>query len=253
MSALENNFIHGKLEIVIYEARGLPDTDNMLWGLVPGDLTDPYVTVHLDKVKLVQSSIKNNTLEPSWGEKYSLEVCHRARELRFTVRDKDHTGSEDIGEVVLSVFPDSGVIGEGWYPLSARARSPDAPLGELRLKAVLTTAARLGEEYYRRALEDLMTNQYHVLSYFQPRTHCHVDLYSCARNVSQPVTLSDGGDYQPGSCWLDLYRDLVRAEKFIYITGWSVWTDLKLLRGEDEDWLGTITLLVRQSDPQQTL
>lgn len=242
------NVIHGKLEIIIYEARGLPDTDNMLWGLIPGDLTDPYVTVHLDKVKLVQSSIKNNTLEPSWREKYNLEVCHRAGQLRFTVRDKDHTGSEDIGEVVFSIFPDSGVIADGWYPLSSRAPSPGPPLGEIRLRAVLCTVAGLGEEYYKRALEDLMTNQYLVDSYFQRRTHCHVDLYSCARNNSQPVSLSDGGEYQPGSCWLDLYRDLLRAEKFIYITGWSVWTDLKLLRGDDQDWLGTTILLCQSRD-----
>ena len=250
MSGLENNIIHGKLEIIIYEARGLPDTDNMLWGLIPGDLTDPYVTVHLDSVKLVQTSTKDNTLEPSWGEKYNLEVCHRARQLRFTVRDKDHTGSEDIGEVLFSISPESGVIADGWYPLRPRPSSPaGGRLGEMRVRAELRTATRLGAEYYRRALEDLLTNQYLVDSYFPSRTQCHVDLYSCARNVPQPVTLSDGLVYQPGSCWLDLYRDLVRAEKFIYITGWSVWTHLTLLRGDDQDWLGKLTI-VSQFDLQ---
>ena len=87
-------------------------------------------------------------------------------------------------------------------------------------------------------MEDLMTNQYLVNSYFQPTTDCQVCLYSCARNVSQSVTLSDGEEYQPRSCWLELYTDLVRANKFIYITGWSVWTDLKLLRGDDQNLLG---------------
>ena len=37
-------------------------------------------------------------------------------------------------------------------------------------------------------------------------------------------------DYVAPSLWLDLYRSLVAATNFIYITGWSVYTDLKLLR-----------------------
>ena len=56
---------------------------------------------------------------------------------------------------------------------------------------------------------------------------------------------------QPGSCWLDLYRDLAAATKFIYIgiefqifccvqnflAGWAVWTELVLVRGEDRELL----------------
>ena len=235
----EEDFIHGKLEIIIYEARGLPDTDNMLWGLIPGDLTDPYVTIYLDSVKLGQTSTKNNTLEPEWAEKYSLDVCHRAAHLRLVVRDKDHAGSEYIGEVRLRIGPHSGVLGEGWFPIEHRS-SDSQPRGELRVRAVLESGEMLGEEYYRRAVGDVMTAQYLLPSYFQPSTGCQLELYSCATNSPRPVTLSSGESYQPGSCWLDLYRDLVRAEKFIYITGWSVWTQLKLLRGDDHHFLGKI-------------
>ena len=233
----EDDFIHGKLEIIIYEARGLPDTDNMLWGLIPGDLTDPYVTIHLDSVKVAQTSTKNNTLNPEWAEKYSLDVCHRATALRFVVRDKDHAGSEYIGEVQLRIGQDCGVVADGWFPI--KHQSGDCrSLGELRVRAVLESGEKLGEEYYRRVMEDVMTNQYLLPSYFPARTECQVDLYSCASNISHPVSLGTGESYQPGSCWLDLYRDLVRAEKFIYITGWSVWTELKLLRGDDRHSLG---------------
>ena len=106
------------------------------------------------------------------------------------------------------------------------------------MRAVLESGEMLGEEYYRKAVEDVMTNQYLLPSYFPARTACEVELYSCATNSSRPVTLSTGENYQPGSCWLDLYRDLVRAQKFIYITGWSVWTQLKLLRPDDLHFLG---------------
>ena len=29
-------------------------------------------------------------------------------------------------------------------------------------------------------------------------------------------------EYRPASLWIDLFRSIVRSEKFIYITGWSV-------------------------------
>ncbi len=44
----------------------------------------------------------------------------------------------------------------------------------------------------------------------------------------------EGLKYEPASCWDDVYKSLVGAEKMICITGWSVWEKLKLLRGEDE-------------------
>jgi len=71
------------------------------------------------------------------------------------------------------------------------------------------------------------------------RSGCHVDLYSCARNSPFSVQLSNGSSYQPGSCYLDMFRTIVAAEKFIYITGWSVWTGLHLVRGNDADCLET--------------
>ena len=45
--------------------------------------------------------------------------------------------------------------------------------------------------------------------------------------------LSPPARYKPESCWKDVHRALTKAEQVICITGWSVWTKLKLLRGED--------------------
>ncbi len=67
----------------------------------------------------------------------------------------------------------------------------------------------------------------------------HVTLYSCARNMDEPLALplssSPSGptcEYRPPSLWIDLFRSIVASRRFIYITGWSVYTDLKLLRLE---------------------
>ena len=72
--------------------------------------------------------------------------------------------------------------------------------------------------------------------YFPLRQGNHVTLFSCARNadVAHSLPLPDGSghlmNYSPPSLWIDLYRAIVACERFIYITGWSVFPRIKLLR-----------------------
>ncbi len=48
------------------------------------------------------------------------------------------------------------------------------------------------------------------------------------------LTHADGSPYKATTAWKDLYRTLNEATKFIYITGWSVFTGIELVRGEDD-------------------
>ena len=38
----------------------------------------------------------------------------------------------------------------------------------------------------------------------------------------------------PTRAWFDLFNTINNADKFIYITGWSVFTNIQLLRGDDD-------------------
>ena len=50
----------------------------------------------------------------------------------------------------------------------------------------------------------------------------------------------------------DVYRSLVASQELIYITGWSVWTELKLIRRREEvDNLLMIVLMVNNIDFDQ--
>jgi hypothetical protein len=62
-----------------------------------------------------------------------------------------------------------------------------------------------------------------------------VTIYSCVRNLDAAFgipTSSTGPPlvYSPPSLWIDLYRSIVAATKFIYIIGWSIQTNIKMLR-----------------------
>ena len=49
--------------------------------------------------------------------------------------------------------------------------------------------------------------------------------------VFQGVTEPDGSPYKPTRLWMDLYQSLEEAQKLIYVTGWSVFTGISLVRG----------------------
>merc|ERR1712126_277417 len=137
--------IRGDLEVTILEARDLPDTDNFLFGMFKEDVTDPFVSGYLDTTKIFMTSIKDNTLNPIWNEKFHIPLCHQAVQLRLDVSDKDHTRNEAIGSVWMSLAQLCGDGVEGWHTImSSRGKRK----GELNFSAKFTSSKDLMTKYY---------------------------------------------------------------------------------------------------------
>jgi phospholipase D1/2 len=69
--------------------------------------------------------------------------------------------------------------------------------------------------------------------YFPQRKGCRVTLYQDAHmadNFLPPIYLANNQVYQPTRCWEDIFEAIYNAQKLIYITGWSVYTEIKLVR-----------------------
>ena len=79
-------------------------------------------------------------------------------------------------------------------------------------------------------------------AYFEPREGCRMTIYQDADTPEHPVfqgvTEPDGSAYTPTRLWLDLFQSLNEAQKLIYITGWSVFTGISLVRGEEAEMYG---------------
>ena len=79
-------FLHGRLEATVHEAKGLPDTDRGLgFNLVPGDLTDPFVSAYLGEARIFKTRYVKNQTDPHWNESFSVNVCHHATSLEIKV------------------------------------------------------------------------------------------------------------------------------------------------------------------------
>eukprot|EP00897_Mesotaenium_endlicherianum_P009843 jgi/Mesen1/8888/ME000535S08197 len=70
-------------------------------------------------------------------------------------------------------------------------------------------------------------------AYFPARAGCRLTLYQDAHvadDFRPNIELEGGRVYQPARCWEDICRAIVEAKHAIYITGWSVWHKVVLMR-----------------------
>jgi phospholipase D1/2 len=70
-------------------------------------------------------------------------------------------------------------------------------------------------------------------TYFPLRRGGRVTLYQDAHvpdGFAPRIPLAGGRLYQPGRCWEDVFDAVSNARHLIYITGWSVYTEITLLR-----------------------
>ena len=234
-------FLHGYLIVKVIAAKRIPNMENWVSQLYDKkDVTDPFVDVRLGNARIAKTSIIDNDLNPEWNETFRIEVCHKADSLIFDVRDKDHMNTEQIGVVELATqLLLNGQEFQGWHPIRKKRKTN----GELHISVQYTSMSMIRESY-------------DVRSYFPMQRGCAVRLYQDTMTPTDLPWLNmvqgpRGIRPNPRSCWKDLYYDLEAAQHLITITGWSVWTELRLFRGQEavEIYGGTLgELLCRKAD-----
>ena len=218
--------LHGVLRVHVIEAKDLPDTDNSFFNISRGDLTDPYLELELGHTSLLKTSVIKNCLDPHWNEKFSVPVCHNAKFLVIKVKDREHIGANTVGHFKIPTeIIRTGDIITGWYDLIVG--SDGETHGNVH---IWIQYADIGQSKPEKFIYN---------SYFAPEFNNQVTLYQdadtpalkCFEGVSNP----DGTQYIPTRCWKDIYETINQAEKLIYMTGWSIFTSVQLLRGEEHD------------------
>ena len=196
---------------------GLPNMDR-------GSLTDAFVAIKMDHdTPLARTQVVVDSLDPKFNESYRLDVCHRIEEVVLVVYDQDSVTNEKIGMVKFKAKDLLDGVQrkqEDGYPIKSRTRSEK---GRLFLSIKFICCSEIEKE------------PYDTDGYFDTKQNCRMTLYQDA-HVPKCINSENAGGMQkicPNSCWNDLYSTLVEAQSLICITGWSVWTKLKLFRGED--------------------
>ncbi|KAJ8565404.1 hypothetical protein K7X08_007980 [Anisodus acutangulus] len=240
-SSLKVLLLHGNLDIWVYEAKNLPNMDMFhktirdMFGQMSNKITsDPYVAITVADAVIGRTYVISNNENPVWMQHFNVPVAHYAAEVQFLVKDDDIVGSQLMGTVAvpLEQIYGGGKV-EGFFPVLNSSGRPCKAGAVLRISVQYYPMDKLsiydhgvgaGPEYYGVPG-----------TYFPLRMGGTVTLYQDAHvpdGCLPNLMLDYGMPYVHGKCWRDIFDAIRQARRLIYITGWSVWHKVKLVRND---------------------
>ncbi|KAI9182079.1 hypothetical protein LWI28_021830 [Acer negundo] len=256
--------LHGNLEVWVYSAKNLPNMDifyktfgNMFGSKIKGPMgskitSDQYVTISVAGAVVGRTFVISNSENPVWQQHFYVPVAHYASEVHFLVKDSDVVGSELIGVVSIPVEQIySGAKVEGTFPVLNNGRKQCKPGAVLSISIQYTPMMNLS--VYHQGVGAGPDYIGVPGTYFPLRKGGSVTLYQDAHvpNGSLPNLMLDHGiPYVHGKCWSDIFDAIRQARRLIYITGWSVWHKLRLVRDADPALDCTLGELLRSKSQE---
>lgn len=245
-------FLHGDLDLLIIEAKSLPNLDlsteavrkcitmgNMCTPpFVKGLKThsgkdkiitsDPYVSICLAGATIAQTRVIPNCENPLWDEHFVVPVAHPVQKVEFLVKDNDILGAELIGVVEIPVQKLlSGNNINDWFPIIGQYGNCLKPYPELHISIQYIAIGA-------NPSEDTSTAYLGVpKTYFPLRKGGSVTLYQDAHvpdGMLPEIPLEGGNVFQHNKCWEDICHAILEAHHLIYIIGWSVYHPVRLVR-----------------------
>ncbi|CAJ1840904.1 unnamed protein product [Sphenostylis stenocarpa] len=243
--------LHGNLDIWVNEAKNLPNMDMFhktlgdMFGKLPGSVSnkiegtmnkkitsDPYVSISISNAVIGRTYVISNSENPVWLQHFYVPVAHHAAEVHFLVKDSDIVGSQLIGIVAIPVEQIySGEIVEGSFPILNSNGKPCKQCAVLSLSIQYIPMEKLS--IYHQGVGAGPEYIGVPGTYFPLRKGGTVTLYQDAHvpDGTLPNVLLDSGMYYVnGKCWQDIFVAISQARRLIYITGWSVWHKVRLVR-----------------------
>ncbi|EXB88210.1 Phospholipase D alpha 1 [Morus notabilis] len=219
--------LHGTLLVTIFgiDRLQLGSGFNTCCGKIVGSKL--YATVDLDKARVARTRVVDkNPSRPVWNEKFYIYCAHLTSDVIFTVKNDELVGATLLGRAYLPVEAiiygqevdrQVSILDEGRDPIGSKIR-------------VTVQYIRATEESNRS-----LGTQYKGVprTFFNQRQGCRVTLYQDAHvpaGFEPQIYLSGGQLYEPQRCWEDIFDAIINAKNFIYITGWSVYTQITLIR-----------------------
>ncbi|KAK9102003.1 hypothetical protein Sjap_019257 [Stephania japonica] len=240
--------LHGTLHATVFEADSLVQHDRAAGGApkffrklveniqetvgVGKGVTKLYATIDLEKARVGRTRlIENDPVNPRWYESFHIYCAHLASNVIFTVKDDNPIGATLIGRAYLPV--EEIVDGEEvdrWLEILDEDRNPVEGGGKIHVKLQFFDVTK--DPNWARGIK---SPKYPGVPYtfFPQRRGCKVSLYQDAHVPDKfipQIPLSDSKTYEPHRCWEDVFDAITNAKHLIYITGWSVYTEITLVR-----------------------
>ncbi|KAG9139156.1 hypothetical protein Leryth_023650 [Lithospermum erythrorhizon] len=238
--------LHGTLHVTIYEVDRLRGGDGDGGGGIfsklmsnigekvglGGGTPEIYATIDLDKSRVGRTRmIENDPVNPKWNESFHIYCAHPAENVIFTVKDDNPIGATLIGRAYIPVDElQEGDEIDRWVEILDEEKNPIEEGSKIHVKLQYFDVSR-----DRNWAGGIGGAKYPGVPYtfFPQRKGCRVSLYQDAHvpdNFIPKIPLAGGKYYEPHRCWEDIFDAITNAKHFIYITGWSVYTEITLIR-----------------------
>ncbi|CAL5210604.1 unnamed protein product [Lathyrus oleraceus] len=195
-------------------------------------VTKLYATIDLEKARVGRTRIiENEHTNPKWYESFHIYCAHLASNIIFTVKDDNPIGATLIGRAYVPV--EEVLDGEEidrWVEILDEEKNPIPEGSKIHVKLQYFDVTK--DRSWARGIHSTKFPGV-PYTFFSQRQGCKVSLYQDAHvpdNFVPKISLSGGKNYEPHRCWEDIFDAITNAKHFIYITGWSVYTEISLVR-----------------------
>ncbi|OMO90828.1 C2 calcium-dependent membrane targeting [Corchorus olitorius] len=190
-----------------------------------------YATVDLDKARMARTRMvaKEGSTGPKWNESFHIYCGHLISDIIFTVKYDMPIGATLIGRAYIPVQDViNGAIVDRWVDILDENKNPIHGGSKIHIQLQYFDVSQ--DSNWSQGIKSV---QFRGVPYtfFEQREGCRVTLYQDAHVKDDfpvpPVILPN---YQPHRCWEDIFDAIINAKHLIYITGWSVYTEITLIR-----------------------
>ncbi|XP_076921710.1 phospholipase D alpha 1-like [Bidens hawaiensis] len=240
---MAETLLHGTLHVTIYEVDEIKTAGGgNIFSKIVANIEETvgfgkgtpkiYATVDLEKARVGRTRmIGDEPVHPKWNESFHIYCAHSASNVIFTVKDDNPIGATLIGRAYVPV--EELLDGEEldrWVEILDEDKNPIKAGSRIHVKLQYFDVTQ--DRSWNRGVRSA---KYPGVPYtfFAQRHGCRVSLYQDAHvpdNFIPKIPLANGEYYEPHRCWEDVFDAITNAKHFIYITGWSVYTEITLIR-----------------------
>lgn len=203
----------------------------MVWLEVIGSKL--YASVDLGKARVARTRLIDNRpySRPRWDESFRIYCAHQVSAIIFTIKEDNPVGARLIGRAYVPV---EKITSGHEVDLNVEILDEDMnPLqGNSRIHVTLQFFHVTKQKEWSQGIVSPELGEV-PCTFFLQRQGCKVSLYQDAhvpRGFRPQIPLAGGRFHECHRCWEDIFDAINNAQHLIYITGWSVYTKITLIR-----------------------
>ncbi|GLJ47211.1 hypothetical protein SUGI_0996530 [Cryptomeria japonica] len=195
-----------------------------------------YATIDFGAARVARSRVvTHNPVNPVWNETFHVLCAYTSSEyVVVSVKNQLPVSAEVIGRTRIPISEIlSGEVIEGWYDLYNEDFSEKLKKAQIQIRLQFSDVTE--DQHWGAGIRDRDFAGVENV-YFKQRNGCMVTLYQnshLSREFCPRIELQGGGLYSPPRLWEEVYEYINGAQVFIYIAGWSVYTEFTLVRDRE--------------------